>query len=319
MSSHERPNADLVYLDAVRTVLEKGTEKGDRTGTGTISKHGLMAEYEIGDTFPALTTKRLAFNQVKTEALWLLSGESNIQPLVQNGNNIWNEWPYRHYVETTTGIEVTKEYTKTPEWRDGMKAYAGRIATDDAFAAEWGDLGPVYGRQWRHWKTPEGEEIDQVQNAIDLLKKDPESRRIIITAWNPGDTEQMAKAGLPPCHMTYQFLANKSTGKLDTVLDQRSADMFLGVPFNIASYALIGNMMAREVDMEPGTFVHMMHDAHIYLNHVAQIREQLLRTPLTPPTLWLNEDVSSLFDYKPDDIRLVGYESHPAIKGEVAV
>ena len=319
MSKYELGNADEVYLNAVQTVLVRGVEKGDRTGTGTISKHGLMAEYEMGESFPALTTKRLAFNQVKTEALWLLSGESNIQPLVQSGNNIWNEWPYRHYVETTTGTKVSKEYTQSDEWREGMKEYAGRIATDDAFAAEWGDLGPVYGRQWRHWKTPDGREIDQVQDAIDLLKQDPESRRIIVTAWNPADTQEMAKAGLPPCHMTYQFLANKSTGKLDIILDQRSADMFLGVPFNIASYALIGNMMAREVDMEPGTFVHMIHDAHIYLNHRAQVREQLQRDPYKPPKLWLNPEVQSLFGYQPDDIKLVDYQYHPTIKAPVAV
>jgi len=311
--------SEYAYLGALQTVLDEGNVKGDRTGTGTISRHGIQARYDIGETFPAVTTKKLAFNAVKTEALFFVDGDTNIEWLVQHGNNIWNEWPYRNYVQQTTDTKVTPEYTRGDEWREGIKEFAGRIATDHAFAEEWGDLGPVYGYQWRHWKTPEGGEIDQLQEAIDTLKKDPESRRIIINAWNPADIQKMVVSGLPPCHMEYQFLGNKNTGKLDIIMTQRSADMFLGVPFNIASYALLGNMMAREVGMEPGEFIHNMNDAHIYLNHVDQVREQLQREPYDAPSLWLNPAVDSMFEYKPEDIQLVDYQSHPAIKAQIAV
>lgn len=306
------------YLDLLRDVRDNGEGKDDRTGTGTRSVFGRQIRFDLsGGEFPALTTKQLYFETCKKELLWFLTGSRNIEPLVQNKVNIWNEWPYRHYVEETTGQKVTPEQTLTPEWRAGMKEFVGLVATDHAFAEKWGDLGPVYGYQWRHWPDGMGGEIDQISRAVDTIKNNPTSRRNIVSAWNVADIDEMAVAGLPPCHTIFQF--NVRGDKLDCQLYQRSADMFLGVPFNIASYALLLSMMAHVTDLRPGEFVHTFGDTHIYNNHVNQVDEQLARTPLPLPTLWLNPEVKNIFEFTADDIKLVDYQHHPSIKAPIAV
>ncbi len=260
------------YEDLLRQVLETGTPKADRTGTGTRSLFGAQLRYDLAEGFPLITTKKVHLKSIVYELLWFLRGDSNVRWLQENGVTIWDEW-----------------------------------ADDD------GDLGPVYGVQWRSWPTPSGEHIDQIQSALDLLKSDPDSRRNIVSAWNVGEIGQMA---LPPCHAFFQFYV--ADGKLSCQLYQRSADLFLGVPFNIASYALLTHMMAQQAGLEAGEFVWTGGDCHIYDNHVDQVREQLSREAYPYPKLELRQ-ASSIFEYAYDDVRVVGYESHPAIKAPVAV
>lgn len=305
------------YLDLLRDVLENGEGKNDRTGTGTRSVFGRQIRFDMSEGFPAITTKKLYFETCKKELLWFLSGSRNIEPLVKQNVQIWNEWPYRHYVEETTKAPVSREMTQTKEWHNGMVAFVERIKTNPSFAKKWGDLGPVYGYQWRHWPDGFGGEIDQIQRAIQTLKTNPTSRRNIVSAWNVADIEQMAVAGLPPCHTMFQF--NTTGNKLDLQLYQRSADMFLGVPFNIASYSLLLCLVAQVTGYEPGEFIHTFGDTHIYNNHVEQVKEQLSREIFEAPTLWINPGVDDIFAFTSDDIRLVDYRSHPAIKAPIAV
>jgi thymidylate synthase len=251
------------------------------------------------------------------ELLWFLDGDSNLEYLAKNDVHIWDEWPYRNYVQKTKKKKVTAEDTQTAEWREGMKKFTDRIAKEPAFAKKWGNLGPVYGYQWRHWPDGKGGEIDQIQRVIDTLKNNPSSRRNIVSAWNVADLDEMAIAGLPPCHTIFQF--NVRDGKLDCQLYQRSADTFLGVPFNIASYALLTMMIAQVTGLKPGEFVHTFGDAHIYNNHIDQVNEQLSRSSFPPPKLKLNPKVKDIFSFKFEDIELVDYESHPAIKAPIAV
>lgn len=306
------------YLDLLRDVRDNGESKDDRTGTGTRSVFGRQIRFDLSSgEFPALTTKRLYFDTCKRELLWFLSGDRNLEALARQNVHIWDSWPYRHYVEATEGRQVSPEETSTPEWRSGMKAFIGRIATDHAFAEQWGDLGPVYGYQWRHWPDGKGGEIDQIQRAVDTIKTNPASRRNIVSAWNAADIDEMAVAGLPPCHTMFQF--NVRGDRLDCQLYQRSADMFLGVPFNIASYALLLCMMAHVTELKPGEFIHTFGDAHIYNNHITQVDEQLSREPLPLPRLWLNPEVDNIFEFAPDDIKLINYQYCPSIKAPVAV
>lgn len=306
------------YLDLLRDVRDNGESKDDRTGTGTRSVFGRQIRFDLSSgEFPALTTKRLYFSTCKRELLWFLSGDRSLEALARQNVHIWDSWPYRHYIEVTEGRQVSPEETSTPEWRSGMKAFVGRIATDHAFAERWGDLGPVYGYQWRHWPDGKGGEIDQIQRAVDTIKTNPASRRNIVSAWNVADIDEMAVAGLPPCHTMFQF--NVRDDRLDCQLYQRSADMFLGVPFNIASYALLLCMMAHVTELKPGEFIHTFGDAHIYNNHITQVDEQLSREPLPLPRLWLNPEVDNIFEFAPDDIKLIGYQHCPSIKAPVAV
>jgi thymidylate synthase len=305
------------YLDLLRDVLENGEGKDDRTGTGTRSVFGRQIRFNMSEGFPAITTKRLYFETCKKELLWFLSGSSNIEPLVQQKVNIWNEWPYRHYVEQTTKQQVSREDTQSEAWHQGMAAFIERIKTDHAFALKWGDLGPVYGYQWRHWPDGFGGEIDQIQRAIQTLKTNPSSRRNIVSAWNVADIEQMAIAGLPPCHTMFQF--NVRGKKLDLQLYQRSADLFLGVPFNIASYALLTMMVAQVCGLRPGDFIHSFGDAHIYTNHFEQVNLQLSREPRPLPKMKINPNVTSIFGFKYEDFELEGYNPHPGIKAPIAV
>jgi thymidylate synthase len=264
----ERP-----YLDLLAEVLQNGARKTDRTGTGTLSVFGRQLRFNLADSFPLLTTKKLHTKSILIELLWFLRGDTNIKWLQERGVSIWDEW-----------------------------------------ADENGNLGPVYGYQWRHWRTPDGREIDQISEVVKNLKSKPDSRRHIVSAWNPADVDKMA---LPPCHALFQFYV--ASGKLSCQMYQRSADLFLGVPFNIASYAALTLMVAQVTDLKPGEFVLTLGDAHIYMNHLEQVREQLSRSPRPFPKLKLNPTVKELLDFRYEDFTLEDYDPHPAIKAPIAV
>ncbi|QFT89299.1 Thymidylate synthase 2 [Bacillus sp. THAF10] len=261
------------YLDLCEHILQNGTKKEDRTGTGTISTFGYQMRFNLQDGFPLVTTKKLHVKSIIHELLWFLKGDTNVSYLQENGVRIWNEW-----------------------------------------ADENGDLGPVYGYQWRSWPTPDGKGIDQISNVIQQIKENPDSRRLIVSAWNVANVDSMA---LPPCHTMFQFYV--ADGKLSCQLYQRSGDVFLGVPFNIASYALLTMMIAQVCDLEPGEFIHTLGDAHIYSNHLEQVNTQLKREPKKLPLMKINKEVTSIFDFTFEDFTLEGYEAHPHIKGVVSV
>ena len=271
------------YLDLLQHILDKGVKKEDRTGTGTLSVFGYQMRFDLAEGFPVVTTKKLHLRSIVHELLWFLNGDTNIKYLKENKVSIWNEW-----------------------------------------ADENGDLGPVYGAQWRDWN---GDGIDQISEVIDLIKNNPDSRRMIVTAWNPSvlpksglsfsENVARGKAALPPCHAWFQFYV--ANGRLSCQMYQRSCDTFLGVPFNIASYALLTMMMAQVTGLRPGEFIHSLGDAHIYLNHVEQCKLQLTRKPYPLPVMKINPDVKNIFDFKYEDFTLEGYRSHPHIKGEISV
>ncbi len=306
------------YLDLLKHILENGNEKPDRTGIGTKSIFGYQMRFDLSKGFPLLTTKKVFIRGIIHELLWFLSGDTNIQYLVKNRVNIWNEWPFQAYLKKN-GLE--KEYPMYSEkWKNKMKEFIEKIKTDDEFAKEYGDLGPVYGKQWRRWAAPDGTEIDQIQNAIELIKKKPYSRRILVSGWNVADIQKLikGKTTAPPlCHTVFQFYVLDN--KLSCQLYQRSADVFLGVPFNIASYSLLTMMMAQVCNLEPGEFVHTFGDAHLYNNHIKQAKLQLEREPKKLPIMKLNPNVKSLFDFKYEDFELIGYDPYPAIKAQIAV
>ncbi len=261
------------YLDLMRHVRDTGVVKEDRTGTGTRSVFGYQMRFDLGEGFPALTTKKLHLRSIIHELLWFLKGETNIRYLKENGVSIWDEW-----------------------------------------ADDNGDLGPVYGYQWRSWPNPKGGSIDQISQLVQQIRANPDSRRLIVSAWNPAQVDQMA---LPPCHCLFQFYV--AEGRLSCQLYQRSADIFLGVPFNIASYALLTLMLAQVTGLQPGEFVHTFGDAHLYSNHLEQVELQLSREPRALPRMRLNPDVRSIFDFKFEDFELMDYDPHPHIKAPVAV
>ena len=261
------------YLDLLRQILDRGVEKADRTGTGTLSLFGHQMRFDLRESFPLMTTKKLHLKSIVHELIWFLSGSTNVAYLRQNGVTIWDEW-----------------------------------------ADAQGELGPVYGHQWRSWPARDGGEIDQITRLVDGIRANPDSRRHIVSAWNPADLDRMA---LPPCHALFQFYVAR--GELSCQLYQRSADVFLGVPFNIASYALLCAMVAQVTGLKPGDFVHTFGDVHLYLNHLEQAREQLSREPRALPRLELKREVNSLFDFRFEDVAISGYEPHPAIRAPIAV
>ena len=285
------------YLDLIRTVLAKGTEKGDRTGTGTISYFGYQMRFDLSDGFPLVTTKKVHLKSIIHELLWFVRGDTNIKYLVDNGVSIWNDWPFKTYSESS-------EYQG-----EDIKEFAEKIKNDPEFAKKWGNLGPVYGKQWRNFNG-----VDQLKNIIEEIKRNPNSRRLIVSSWNPVDIPYMA---LPPCHSLYQFYVND--GKLSLQLYQRSGDIFLGIPFNIASYSLLLMMVANVCGLEPGTFVHTIGDAHIYSNHIEQVNIQLERKPYPLPKMIIKRKVENIEDFTYDDFELVDYQCWPRIKGAVAV
>lgn len=298
------------YLDLLQHILDHGVKKEDRTGTGTISVFGYQMHIPLDQGFPLLTTKKVHFKSILHELLWFLQGDTNIRYLVQNGVRIWNEWPFQYYLQQQ-GME--DQYPKySPEWKAAMKDFVKQIKEDAAFAEKWGDLGPVYGHQWRNFDG-----VDQIKQVVEDIRRKPDSRRLIVSAWNPKDIPRMAEAGLPPCHTMFQFYVAK--GRLSCQLYQRSADTFLGVPFNIASYALLTMMVAHVCDLEPGTFVHTFGDVHLYSNHLDQVQEQLSREPRPLPRLHIKRRVDSIFDFRYEDFELEGYLPHPPIKAPVAV
>ncbi|WP_027063293.1 thymidylate synthase [Mesoplasma seiffertii] len=284
------------YLNLLQEVLESGETRGDRTGTGTISKFGMQARYDLREGFPLVTTKKVFFKAIVHEILWFISGDTNIKYLVDNGVNIWNEWPYANYQKSTAYQGET------------LEEFINKIRTDETFALRYGDLGPVYGKQWRNFNG-----IDQFSKLLTQLKANPNSRRHIVSAWNPVEVEDML---LPPCHSLFQLYVSEE-GYLDLQLYQRSGDLFLGIPFNIASYALLLELIARECNLKPRYFVHTIGDAHIYLNHLDQVKLQLTREPKKLSKLVINN--KPIFDIKYEDISLEEYTSWPGIKGKVAV
>ncbi len=290
------------YLDLLSHVMQNGEVKEDRTGTGTKSVFGYQMRFNLNEGFPLLTTKKTHLKSILHELLWFLKGETNIEYLSQNKVRIWDDWPFAIYKKSDAYQNET------------IREFADKVATDHAFAKKWGELGPVYGYQWRSWPTPDGQHIDQITNVINQIKNNPDSRRIIVSAWNPGQIDQMA---LPPCHAFFQFYV--ANGKLSCQLYQRSADIFLGVPFNIASYAILTMMIAQVCDLELGDFVHVLGDAHIYSNHFEQVNEQLTRTPKTLPQLKINSNVKDIFAFRYDDFTLENYVADAHIKGAVAV
>ncbi|MCP9235724.1 thymidylate synthase [Lewinella sp. JB7] len=299
-----------VYHDLLRHILANGTRKGDRTGTGTLSVFGHQSRYPLAEGFPLLTTKRVHWKSVVHELLWFIRGDINIRYLVRNGVRIWNEWPFQHYLQETGQDDALPKHS--PAWKDAMRTFTARIAEDEAFAATWGELGPVYGRQWRDFNG-----VDQLRDVIEGIRSSPDSRRLLVTAWNPNDIPAMVKAGLPPCHTLFQFYV--AEGRLSCQLYQRSADVFLGVPFNIASYALLTHLVARECGLQVGEFVHTLGDAHLYSNHLEQAREQLTRSPRPLPRLRINKDAPGIFTIGYGDIELVDYDPWPAIRAPIAV
>ncbi|MCB0636022.1 MAG: thymidylate synthase [Lewinella sp.] len=298
------------YHQLLRHILATGVRKSDRTGTGTLSVFGYQLRCDLNEGFPLLTTKKVHFKSIVHELLWFIQGDTNIAYLVRNGVNIWNEWPFQHWLESTEQADRFPKYSD--EWKAQLKGFIEKVKTDDEFAQAWGELGPVYGRQWRNFSG-----VDQLKDVVEHIKRSPDSRRHIVTAWNPPDIPEMAKAGLPPCHTMFQFYV--AEGKLSCQLYQRSADVFLGVPFNIASYALLTHMVAQVCGLEVGDFVHTFGDAHLYSNHMEQTRLQLGREPRPLPRLRLNPEVQDLFAFTFADVELIGYDPHPAIKAPVAV
>lgn len=290
------------YQQLLQHILDNGIWKDDRTGTGTYSCFGYQMRFNLAEGFPLVTTKKVHTKSIIHELLWFLKGDTNIQYLCQNGVRIWDDWPYEKYKKST---EFSGE---------DIKQFSQRISTDDSFAKQWGELGPVYGYQWRSWPAPDGRNVDQISKLIEQIKKTPNSRRLIVSAWNVPFIEDMA---LPPCHSLFQFYV--LDGKLSCQLYQRSADVFLGVPFNIASYALLTMMIAQVTGLGLGDFVHTFGDVHLYSNHVEQAKLQLSREPRQLPKMQINREVKSVFDFRFEDFQLTDYNPYPHIAAEVAV
>ncbi|TDL95571.1 thymidylate synthase [Macrococcus brunensis] len=312
---------DQVYHELCEEVLNTGRSKDDRTNTGTLSKFGHQMRFDLSKGFPLLTTKKVSFKLIATELIWFIRGDTNIRYLLQYNNNIWNEWAFKKWIESSdyTGPDMTDfghrsltDEAFNKDYQAQLAIFKDKVLHDDDFMRKFGDLGNVYGKQWRHFESG-GKVVDQLKDVVDNIKTNPSSRRHIVSAWNPGEIETMA---LPPCHTMFQFYVND--GKLSCQLYQRSADIFLGVPFNIASYSLLTHLVAKECGLEVGEFIHTFGDAHIYSNHIDAVTEQLSRDSFAPPTIEIHSD-KSLFDIDYEDLEIKNYQAHPAIKAPIAV
>ena len=300
--SNQKRHPEYQYLDLLQELLDHGDERMDRTGVGTRAVFGRQMRFDLSESFPVLTTKRVYWKTAFKEMLWMLSGGTNIRELLEQNVHIWTDWPLAKY-RRETGEEITED------------EFEARVLADCEFAEKWGTLGPVYGKQWRRWKTSDGREIDQIQEVIEQIRSNPTSRRIIWEGWNVGELDQMA---LPPCHKTYQVFVS-GDGKLSLGACQRSADSCAGLPWNVLSAALLARLLANETGLEPGEVVWFGMDVHLYLNHVEQAREQLRREPRPFPILNIKRKADSLFDYRIDDFQVEGYDPHPAIHLPIAV
>lgn len=310
------------YQELVRTVLQTGHKKEDRTGVGTLSVFGYQMRFDLKEGFPLVTSKRVPFGLIKSELLWFLKGDTNIRYLLEHNNHIWDEWAFEKYIKSSayTGPDMTDFGLRAPKdpafnelYQTQMKEFQAKVLTDADFAEEFGNLGDVYGKQWRSWEMRNGETLDQIAQVIQQIKETPDSRRLIVSAWNPEDIPNMA---LPPCHTIFQFYVHDN--KLSCQLYQRSADIFLGVPFNIASYALLTHLIARETGLEVGEFVHTLGDAHLYLNHLDAAKTLLSREPKALPQLVITGE-AVIDAISSEDIRVDGYQPHPSIKAPIAV
>ena len=298
------------YLELVKHIRDHGIKKEDRTGTGTVSIFGHQMRFNLAEGFPLVTSKKVHLKSILHELLWFIRGDTNIRYLIENGVGIWNDWPYQNWLRETGQDKRLVKYSS--EWRAVMAEFTQQIITDQDFADKYGDLGPVYGKQWRNFGG-----VDQLSQLMSDLQSNPDSRRLIVSAWNPQDIPVMIKSGLPPCHSLFQFYVVE--GRLSCQLYQRSADVFLGVPFNIASYAALTMMIAQVAGLKLGDFVHTFGDAHLYSNHMNQVDEMLSRSTFDLPTLQINPQVQSLFDFVYDDFELQNYQSHGPISAPVAV
>ncbi|MEB8170883.1 thymidylate synthase [Macrococcus caseolyticus] len=312
---------DLEYHNLLKLILETGKDKDDRTNTGTLSVFGHQMRFDLSKGFPLLTTKKVSFKLVATELIWFIRGDTNIRYLLEYNNNIWNEWAFLKWIEsdeymgpdmTDFGHRALRDAEFNEQYREQLNIFKEKILTDDDFMQRYGDLGNVYGKQWRQFETKD-RVTDQLKEVIEQIKANPHSRRHIVSAWNPGEIESMA---LPPCHTMFQFYVNDN--KLSCQLYQRSADVFLGVPFNIASYSLLTHLVARECGLEVGEFIHSMGDAHIYSNHIEAVETQLMRSSYEAPKLQINSD-KDIFNIEYEDLEIIDYTAHPAIKAPIAV
>ena len=298
------------YLNLLQHILDNGNQKGDRTGTGTLSVFGYQMRFDLQKGFPLLTTKRVHMRAITHELIWFLQGSTNIKYLVENNVKIWNEWPFQSFLKK---LNLEDKFPKhTPEWKEKMKKFVEEIKNNDEFANRWGKLGPVYGKQWRDFGG-----VDQIKQVIESIKKNPNSRRHIVSAWNPVDIPKMVISGLPPCHCLFQFYV--VDGKLSCQLYQRSCDVFLGVPFNIASYSLLTMMIAQVCNLELGEFIWTGGDTHLYSNHLEQVKEQLSRETREIPMMKINPNVKNIFEFKFEDFELERYDPHPMIRAPIAV
>lgn len=312
---------DLEYHNLLKLILETGKDKDDRTNTGTLSVFGHQMRFDLSKGFPLLTTKKVSFKLVATELIWFIRGDTNIRYLLEYNNNIWNEWAFIKWIEsdeymgpdmTDFGHRALRDAEFNEQYREQLNIFKEKILTDDDFMQRYGDLGNVYGKQWRQFETKD-RVTDQLKEVIEQIKLNPHSRRHIVSAWNPGEIESMA---LPPCHTMFQFYVNDN--KLSCQLYQRSADVFLGVPFNIASYSLLTHLVARECGLEVGEFIHSMGDAHIYSNHIEAVETQLMRSSYEAPKLQINSN-KDIFNIEYEDLEIIDYTAHPAIKAPIAV
>jgi thymidylate synthase len=316
---------DKEYLKMCHYILENGVFKEDRTGTGTLSIFGYQLRFDLSKGFPLLTTKRVPFRLIVSELLWFLKGDTNLRYLLQNNNHIWDEWGFEKWIKsedytgpdmTDFGLRCTQDEAFNALYQEQMGIYQEKVLSDNEFAKKYGDLGNVYGKQWRSWEGANGKTYDQIAWVINEIKQNPSSRRLLVNAWAV-DSVYEGLMQLPPCHFCFQFYVLE--GKLSCMFNMRSNDVFLGLPFNIASYALLTHLIAHECGLEVGDLIYTGADVHIYSNHIDQINLQMTREPRPLPTLKLNTSVKSVFDFDVTDIELMGYDPHPPIKAPVAV